>query len=362
MKSFLKIATVSLLIPVILFFYRSILPFYGGLFAAEILSASEIQLTLDAYHRFASLMMKQAGSRFGKKGMDGGRFSVLFAHVAAQLNRAEIQACSEMGISQDRYRLVYDRLFMVKMHYHFNALRTKLAEDLSRRKAMTEADLEHEAERSFQEMAAWHKRVGHHETFEDVKRNRDEALQQYLESIERKNDEIDNHNNSLLPNPQLDRIRAEIQRREKQLSDPRFAVHHEKIQIDIDRLEQVAEGLIRKDKRRIKSRKQPDPLILKKINKPLETYHLRQKNAVYDELIRAAQDQKDSGQWGQTVKNNHHKKITTLTASLGKLEKALTDPRLRQAAQDGDLVSRIVDRQHLDALSPLWWQDVPHVP
>lgn len=99
--------------------------------------------------------------------------------------------------------------------------------------------------------------------------------------------------------------------------------------------------------------------MLRKINEPVETYHASRENDFYTTLMQGVRDQKASGQWRRTVRDNNRKKIWELRFSVKELDKLLADSRIQQAALDIDIVNRVVYRARLMALSPLPWQNIP---
>ena len=78
--------------------------------------------------------------------------------------------------------------------------------------------------------------------------------------------------------------------------------------------------IVEKDKRRKKKLRQPDPRVLEKINEPLKTYHEKKENDFYTTLMQNVEDQRASGQWQQTVRENNRKKILEERRTLESLE------------------------------------------
>ena len=46
-------------------------------------------------------------------------FSTLFSSVSAALEKSEIQACHENGITRNRYQSIFNRIFMVKTYIDY---------------------------------------------------------------------------------------------------------------------------------------------------------------------------------------------------------------------------------------------------
>lgn len=343
------------------------LPFYSGRIilssslavAAEKLSGPDITLSLNTYDRFTELMISKTGDN---KDKSKENFSTLFARVSIELEKAEIQACRENGIKRDRYQSIINRIFMVKTYINYREMREKLAEEIKRRDTLTEEDLDREAERSYREMEEWYNRVGGNLTFEDVKKKRDEKMKQYLDSIAEQNHNIEEYNRNLPPNQKFVKLQKEISLRRTKLADPRFRPFYNNIKREVAQLEKIAKRVAVKDNRRKKSKKKPDSLVLTKINEPVETYHASRENDFYTTLMQGVRDQKASGQWRRTVRDNNQKKILELRFSIKELDKLLTDSSLQQAVPDMDIVNSRIDRARLMALSPLPWQDIPRFP
>ena len=349
-KHFIVIFTLLLL------FYSGSLFNFGSLtFAAEKLTAKDITLAINTYDRFVKLLNTRANNKHNKENKN---FLKLFDMVTVELNDAEVQACRENSITRDHYQSVIDRIIMVKTYINCKDIRDKLADDIKRKDTMSDEDFAKEAESSYRKMEEWYNRVSNNLTFDETKKKRDEKLKQYLDSIAEQNRKIEEYNHNLPPNQKLIKLQNEISTRRIKLNNPKFAHFHDNIKRDIAQLETIANRIALKDNRRKKNKKKPDPLMLKKINKLVETYYARRKNNFYSTLIQHVQDQKTSGQWKQTVKNNNQKKIQELRFSVNKLNELLTNSRFQQAAQDADIVSHTIDSEKLMTLSPLPWQNI----
>lgn len=328
-------------------------------FGAGVLSGSDILLTLDTYDHFTELLNSRTDNKLTKP-EDKVAFNMFLIRFTAESNETEAQACHEKSIDRNRYKLIFDRVFMVKTYLTHKEIRDELVDEIKRREAMTEAELDREAEKSYREMEQWYDRVGGNVTLEDVKKKCAKELKQYIDSIAEQNRKIEEYNRNLSSNQTIAGMQEKISFMRAKLTDPRYSQFHDKIERDIAQLEKLMARQAKKDKRREKSKKKPDPLILKKINKPVETYQINRENSFYATLIQDVRNKKTSGQWRQAVRDSNRKKVLELRASVNKLDKILADSHLKQAALDADIVKRVVDRARLMALSPLpWQQNIP---
>ena len=159
----------------------------------------------------------------------------------------------------------------------------------------------------------------------------------------------------------MQRLREQIAREGAKLEDPRFATMREGIERNIAKMEEALIRLEKKDKRRQKKRKEPDPAVIASFDMPVNSAD-RQISSYESIVMQPMRDKKSAGEWLDNVKAAHEKNLRERHESKRQLEQFLSHPRMQQAAVDLQSADLVMDRNKLMSLMPSDTIDLPRSP
>lgn len=319
------------------------------------LSARDIELFLKVYDNFSerlNLLLNKTSSTSESK----SDFVTALGMVSKKIDRAEKEACKAHGVKHSRYRTVFRQVLSVQAYVQYSEIRDELVIEIQKKQHMTEEDIQKDAERSFQETEEWF--AGFHKELEAAYKSRDNKTKNYIEQIAEQNEKNREYNQKTKPSPTVIKLQEAIAIDKAKLQDPRYKTMAEGIERNIDKMEKVLARLEKKDNKREKKEKFPDPRVIASFNQPIK--NVENQIASYESnIMQPMRDRKASGRWIDDIKRNNEKKINEHQGAVKQIEKFLSRPRLKQAAKDFIIVNQEMDRKKLMSLMPFLPDDRP---